>query len=158
MEPVLRTRDFRRQTLRPRHRPVVRALAEAFFSEDGEAEAARLDAFVGEVDRYISPASKTLRFGMLLILDILRWLPLFIIARPSAFEELPVADRVRMLKKMEQSRLVPLALIVAAYRTVLTLLFYEDEGEFRGLGYPGAERHRYKRVLRMTGEKEAAVG
>jgi hypothetical protein len=136
----------------------VRALAEAFFSEDGEAGPDRLDAFVGEVDRYISPASKTLRFGMLLILDVLRWLPLFIIARPSAFEQLPVADRVRMLQKMERSRLALLPMFVVAYKTVLTLLFYEDEDELRGVGYPGAERHRYKRMLRVTREKEAAVG
>ena len=42
------TKDFRRTTLRPRHRPVVRALAEALFSPDGEASPERLDGFADE--------------------------------------------------------------------------------------------------------------
>ena len=75
MVPLV-TKDFRRTTLRPRHRPIVRALAEALFSPDGEATPERLDAFVDEVDDFISPASKTLRFGLVMMLGILRWSPL----------------------------------------------------------------------------------
>ena len=33
------------------------------------------------------------------------------------------------------------------YKTVMTMLFYEDEGELKGLGYPGPERKRYLNVL-----------
>lgn len=36
MVPLV-TQDFRVTTLRPRHRPIVRALAEALFSPAGEA-------------------------------------------------------------------------------------------------------------------------
>jgi hypothetical protein len=116
---------------------------------------------VGEVDRFISPASKTLRFGLLLILDVLRWLPLLLVARPSAFEDLAVADRVRMLRKMDASKVAIFPMFVAAYKTVMTMVFYEDDAELRTLGYPGSERHRYKRVLGkapQSPQKEAAVG
>jgi hypothetical protein len=146
MPPVLVTRDYQRTTLKRRHRPVVRALAEALFSPDGEVEEERLDAFVGEVDGFISPASKTLRFGLLLMLDVIRWSPL-LFARFRTFEELSVKDRVHHLEKLDRSRVKQLPLLVVAYKTVLTMLFYEHESELAALGYPGPERKRWQRTL-----------
>jgi hypothetical protein len=146
MSPELVTRDYTRTTLGRRHRPVVRALAEALFSEDGEVTPARLDAFVDEVDRFISPASKTLRFGLVLMLDVLRWSPL-LYGRFRPFEDLPVSERVSHLERLDRSKVKQLPLLVVAYKTVLTMIFYEDEGELRLLGYPGSERKRWQRKL-----------
>ena len=145
MVPLV-TKDFRRTTLEPRHRPLVRALAEALFSPNGEATPERLDAFVDEVDAFMSPASKTLRFGLVMMLHVLRWSPLFF-GCFRLFDDMTVEERVTHLEKLDHSKVKQLPLIVVAYKTVLTMLFYEDEDELRGLGYPGPERKRYLNVL-----------
>jgi hypothetical protein len=124
----------------------VRALAEAMFSPEGEATAERLDAFVDEVDAFISPASKTLRFGLVMMLGILRWSPL-LFGRFRLFDDLTVEERVHHLERLDKSSVRQLPLIVVAYKTVMTMLFYEDETELRGLGYPGPARKRYLAVL-----------
>lgn len=146
MVPELVTKDFRRTTLKPRHRAVVRALAEALFSPDGEAPAARLDAFVDEVDAFVSPASKTLRFGLVAMLWVLRWSPL-LFGRFRPFDDLGVDDRVHHLERLDRSKVKQLPLIVVAYKTVMTMLYYEEESELSALGYPGPERKRWLRVL-----------
>jgi hypothetical protein len=140
------TKDFQRTTLRPRHRPIVRALAEALFSPDGEATPERLDAFVDEVDHFISPASKTLRFGLVVMLNVLRWSPL-LFGKFRPFDDMSVDERVAHLERLDRSKVKQLPLIVVAYKTVMTMLFYEDEKELAALGYPGPERKRYLRVL-----------
>jgi hypothetical protein len=132
----------------------VRALAEAFFSPDGEVSPEKLDAFVDDVDGFVSPTSKTLRFGLLLLLGVLRWSPLLFF-RFRAFEDLSVDDRIHHLERLEKSRIGNLALVVISYKTIMTMIFYEDEAELRGLGYPGPERHRWRRVLPVA-EKGAA--
>jgi hypothetical protein len=139
-----RTRDFARTTLRPRHRRVVRGFAEALFSHEVVVSPERLDAFVEDVDDFVSPASKPLRAGLLIMLEIVRWSPLFLVRKFSLFEELSLDDRTRMLEKMERSRFSPFALIFVAYKTVLTMAFFENEKELAQLGYPGEERKRYK--------------
>lgn len=146
LAPRTLTKDFERTTLKPHHRPVIRALAEAMFSPDGEVEPERLDAFVDELDAFISPASKTLRFGLVLMTFAVRWSPLLSL-RLSPFEALPVDDRVRHLERLERSKVAQLPLLVVAFKTILTLLFYEDEGEQRAIGYPGPERRRWRRAL-----------
>lgn len=125
-----------------RHRPVVRALAEAMFSPDGEVPAARLDAFVGEVDAFISPASATLRFGLVAMLVLIRWSPLLFF-KLRAFDELSIDERIHHLERLEKSKWKQLPLLVVAYKTILTMLFYEDETEQRSFGYPGATRKRW---------------
>jgi hypothetical protein len=154
---VARPKPYARTTLKRRHRPVVRALAETLFSPDGEVEPERLDAFVDEVDSFISPASKTLRFGLCLMIDVVRWAPLFLLRRFRAFEELPRAERSRMLEAMDHSRVAELTLVLVAYKTLMTILFFESDVELRAMGYPGPERHRYKRALPAapTGPEEA---
>jgi hypothetical protein len=144
MVPLV-TKDFRRTTLRPRHRRIVRALAEAFFSPDGEATHERLDAFVDEVDHFISPASKTLRFGLLMMLLVLRWSPL-LFGSLRLFDAMTVEQRVRHLERLDRSKLKQLPLIVVAYKTVMTMLYYEDEQELRRLGYPGHARLRHLKM------------
>ena len=144
MMPLV-TKDFRRTTLRPRHRPIVRALAEALFSPAGEATPERLDAFVDEVDQFISPASKTLRFGLVLMLGVLRWSPLFF-GKFRLFDDMSVEERIAHLERLDRSKVKQLPLIVVAYKTVMTMLFYEDPHELAGLGYPGHARKRHLKV------------
>lgn len=120
----------------------MRALAEAFFSPDGEATNAALDAHVTDVDQFISPASKTLRFGLALMLDVLRWAP-WLMGRFRTFEELPLGDRIHVLERLEGAKLVQLPLLVVGYKTIMTMLFYESPEELRGLGY-SEERRRYR--------------
>jgi hypothetical protein len=134
---------------------VVRGFAEALFSHEVVVAPERLDAFVEDVDQFVSPASKTLRAGLLIMLEIVRWCPLFVIGKLSLFEELSLADRTHMLEKMERSRFSPFALIFVAYKTVLTMAFFEEAAELAQLGYPGEERKRYK-LLPIAAESPAS--
>ena len=126
---------------------MVRALAEAMFSPDGEVAKERLDLFVDDVDGFISPASKTLRFGLVLMLTVIKWSPLLYF-RFRTFDEMSVDERVHHLERLEKSKVKQLPLLVVAYKTVLTMIFYEDEAEQRTLGYPGHTRERWKKGAR----------
>jgi hypothetical protein len=147
MLPPLRTRDFARTTLRPRQRRMVRAIAEALFSEDGEPlDEAMLDAFVTNIDGFMSPASKTLRTGLMLMLELLRWLPVVVVRKMATFEDLPIETRTQMLERMDRSRISLFPLIVVAFKTMLTIAYFEDDARLRAIGYPGEERKRYLTV------------
>ncbi len=135
-----------RATLRPRHWPLVRALAEAMFSHGDGPPAQRIDALVREVDDYVSFASRTLRFGLLLMLEVVRFAPVLLLWRFATFESLALGDRVRVLEKMEQSRFVPLMVVFAAYKAILCLLFFEHPAEQRDVGYT-TSRRRWLRTL-----------
>jgi hypothetical protein len=125
-------------------------LAEAYFAYDGPMDPVRLETFSQEVDRAVSTASKTLRFGLLLMLDVIMWSPLFLIGRFSTFEGLSLEDRGRFLTKLEHSKIVPLALIFVAWKTLLTMLFFEEPSELKALGYPGDDRKRYLTVAKSS--------
>lgn len=112
------------------------------FSPAGQATPERLEAFVDEVDAFISPASKTLRFGLLGMLFVLRWSPLFF-GRLRTFDEMTVDERLHHLERLERSKVAQLPLIVVAFKTVMTMLYYEPEEELAALGYPGSARKRY---------------
>jgi len=145
--PTLGTRDFARTTLRPRHRRTIAAIAEALFSRDAEPlDPAMLDAFVTNIDGFMSPASKTLRTGLILMLELLRFLPIVVVGKLALFEDLPIATRTRMLEKMDRSRLSFFPLVVVAFKTMLTVAYFEDEARLRALGYPGEERKRWLTV------------
>jgi hypothetical protein len=122
----------------------VATLAEAYFAEGEPLPAARLGAFTEEVDRAISNASKTLRFGLRLMLDALRFAPLFMIGKPSLFENLPLPQRVEVLARMERSRVAAWTIIFIAWKTLMAMIYFEDEAMLRDMGYPGPERTRYK--------------
>jgi hypothetical protein len=147
MLPELRTRDFKRTTLGPRNRRMVAAIAEALFSEDGEPlEAGMLEDFVTNIDGFMSMASKTLRLGLLLMLEALRWLPIVIMRKFATFDDLPITARTEMLDRMDRSRLSFFPLMVVAFKTMLTLAYFEDDARLRAIGYPGEERKRYLKV------------
>ncbi len=119
---------------------MIRAIAESLFSAEID------EAFVTDIDGFMSPASRTLRNGLLLMLELLRWLPLIVIGKAKAFDELPVEDRTRMLAKMDRSRFALFPLMVVAWKAMLTVAYYEDEARLRAIGYPGDERRRYLEV------------
>jgi hypothetical protein len=147
----LATKDYRRTTLKRRHRPVVRALAEALVAPDGEMDGPRLDAFVDELDRFISAASKTLRFGLKLMLDVIRWSPI-LSWKLRAFEDLTIDERIHHLERLESSKIAQLPLLVVSYKTLMTMLYYDDPKELDAIGY-SSERKRY-RPLPMAHDHE----
>lgn len=126
---------------------IVRAIAEAMFAQDGEVSGARLEAHVGEVDAYVSAASAEVRFGLRLALFVVRIAPLLLFVRLSTIERLAIDDRVALLSRLERSRLALLSLAFIGWRTVMTLVFYEDPAELRAIGYAGEERLRHRRRL-----------
>ena len=90
--PIVHVRDFQRATLKPRHRAVVAALGEAYFSEGDPFSSERREAMADDVDGAVSNASKTLRFGLTLMLDALRFAPVFLLRKLTAFEDMLTPD------------------------------------------------------------------
>lgn len=126
---------------------MVRAIAEALFSEDGKPlDGAMLEEFTTNIDGFMSPASKTLRFGLMLMLEALRWLPIFMLRKFAAFDDLPIPTRTEMLERMDRSRISFFPLMVVAFKTMLTIAYFEDEARVHAIGYPGDERKRFLTV------------
>ncbi len=144
--PHLHQRDYDRTTLRPRHLRLMPKLAEAYFSCGDPIPPAKLEAFTNEVDGAISNASKTLRFGLVLMLDVILWSPIFVVGKLATFDDLSLADRARFLLRLEHSTLAQVTLIFIAWKTLLTLAYFEQPEELAALGYPGPERKRYLTV------------
>lgn len=143
MKPDLVTKDFQRSTFSVGDRHVVRALGEALFAVDDPRQ---LEAFVDDVDAFVSPASRSLRFGLVLLLHVITWSPIFF-GRLRTFPNLEREERVRHLERLERSGITQLPLLVVAYKTVMSMLFYEDPRELRTLGYPGPARKRWLRTV-----------
>jgi len=141
-----RTKDFNRTTFRASHRVVLVALAEAMFSEEGDVPAERLQSFATDVDGFVSPASRTLRVGLLFMLRVIQVAPMLLFYSFSLFENLPVKKRVELLDRMDRSSIGFIALVLVAYRTLMTMVFYEDPHELGLLGYPGDVRKVYLRL------------
>ena len=130
----------------------MRALTEAFFTDDQPLAPERMDAYVDDVDDHMSRASKTLRFGLLLMIEALRLLPPLIVRRFRVFDDLDLEDRVTMLQRMDRSRFPIFPLIIVAFKTLMTMGWFEDEAMLRSMGYPGEARERYKRSLPVAAE------
>jgi hypothetical protein len=145
--PVTHVRDYARATFAPRHLRMIEAFAEALFHDQAAPFAeGQLAGLAEECDRFVSPASKTLRFGLKAILDVMRFLPLLLLGRFSTFDELPLADRIHMLEKMDRGA-PPLPLMVVSYKTMLAMLFFENPKELAATGYPGPERKRWRLAM-----------
>lgn len=132
--------------LSPRHRTMVRAIAGALFEHESGPTEAQLDAVATAFEAHLGAVSMQLRPVLLLALDFVRWLPvlLFVAARP--FEDLEVEARARLLERMERSRFVLFVLAFVAYKTLLSMIFFELPEELRAMGYPGVERKRWLRA------------
>jgi hypothetical protein len=139
-----------RTTLTAQDRIVLRAVAEAMFSEDGEVEGERLDAHIHDVDAFISSASKPLRAGLRIALFVVRLAPILFFFRMRMIESLSLEERVAVLSRLERSKLAHLSLAFIGWRTVMTFVFYEHPKELESLGYAGHERQVYKRRLALA--------
>jgi hypothetical protein len=138
-----------RLILRPRQRVVLRALGDALFAHEGGPRADQLDALVAGFERHLTPVSATLRFGLLAMLDLIRWLPLLLLVSVLPFEGLPRAGRVKILERMERSRAAALLVPLVAYKSFLAFIFFEDPNELRAMGYPGdGARKRWLNLAR----------
>lgn len=125
-------------------------MAEAMFSQDGEVEIERLDAHLDEVDAYVSAASKPIRSGLRIALFIVSIAPMLLLFRMRRIDKLSIEDRIVVLSRLERSRITNLSLMFIGWRTVMTLVFYENAVELERLGYAGDERKVYKRRLALV--------
>lgn len=138
-----------RTTLTRRDRVVARAVAEAMFSQDGEIDAARLDAHLDDIDAFISSASRPLRIGLRLALFVVRLAPVLLFFRMRMLESLSLDERVAVLTRLERSRFAELSLAFIGWRAVMTLVVYEHPSELATLGY-ASERKVHKRRLALV--------
>lgn len=133
---------------------MLRAIAEAMFSQDGEVATAHLDAHLDEIDAFVSAASKPLRAGLRLALVVVRLAPLLFFFRMRTLERLSVDERVTLLARLERSRIANLSLAFIGWRSIMTLVFYESPAELAKLGY-ASERKVYKRRLAVLAHAHA---
>ncbi len=127
----------------PRQRAVVRALGEALFHHDAGPTPPQLDALVAGVEAHLAPVSRPQRAGLLLALELVRWLPLLLLVAADTFDALDLGTRVRMLERMDRSRFILLLLPLVAFKTLLAMLFFEQPQELSAMGYPGDARKRW---------------
>jgi hypothetical protein len=132
--------------LAPRQRAVLRALGEALFAHPAGPRPEQLDALVTGVEQHLQPVSRMQRTLLLLALELVRWLPILLFTAAAPFEGVSVEGRVRLLERMDRSRVVLLLMPLVAFKTVLAMHFFESEEELRAMGYPGDERKRWLRI------------
>jgi hypothetical protein len=136
-----------RFALRSRHRVVLRALGDALFAHESGPRPGQLDALLDGFEAHLTPVSRTLRFGLVAMLDLIHWLPRLLLSSVRAFEELNREQRIRLLERMERSRAVLLLVPLVAYKAFLSFIFFEDPAELRAMRYPGdGERKRWLKV------------
>lgn len=146
------TRDWERTTYGAYEKRVLRAMAEAFFTDPDEpadrGARARFGWLVDDVDDFISQASPTLRWGTRVAVWLVDWLPLFFIGRFSRCENLPLDERERYLATVEESPLPRVAVLVVMFKTLMTILYFEHPEAAPVLGYDG--RHERFRNIRLA--------
>lgn len=136
-----------RFVLRPAQRVVLRALGDALFAHEDGPRPEQLDSLVDGFEAHLTPVSRTLRFGLLAMLVLVHWLPILLFTSLRPFEDLPRERRVRLLERMERSRVALLLVPLVAYKSFLAFIFFEDPRELRALGYPGdGERKRWLKL------------
>lgn len=129
-----------------RRRAVVRALGEALFHHADGPTPAQLDALADSVEAHLAPVSWPQRTGVLLALTLIRWLPLLLLVSAEPFELVSVPKRLRVLERMDRSHATLLMMPLVAFKTLLAMIFFEDPGELRAMGYPGDARKRWLKV------------
>jgi hypothetical protein len=85
---------------------------------------------------------------LLLALELVRWLPLLLFVALRPFEDVSLEKRGALLERMDRSRVTLLLLPLVAFKTVLSMHFFEDEAELRAMGYPGDDER--KRWLKLA--------
>jgi hypothetical protein len=135
-------------SLAPRHRAVLRAFGEALFAHAGGPRPEQLDRLVDRVELHLEPVSRAQRMMLLLSLDFVRWLPVLLFVALSPFEGVSLEKRGALLERMDRSRAAPLLLPLIAFKTLMSMHFFEDEAELREMGYPGDDQR--KRWLKLA--------
>jgi len=125
---------------------MVRALGEALFHHDAGPSAEQLDTLVGAVEGHLVPVSRPQRALLLLALELVHWLPLLLLMGLGTFEDLSVERRLRVLERMDRSKVVALLMPLVAFKTLFAMLFFEQPAELRAMGYPGDDRKRWLRL------------
>ena len=131
-------------------RAVVRALGEALFQHEDGPTHAQLDTLVDAVEAHLRPVSRPQRAALLLGLALVRWLPVLLGVALATFEQVSIAKRLRILERMDRSRVLLLLMPLVAFKTLLSMLFFEQPAELRAMGYPGDDRKRW-RLLAVQG-------
>jgi hypothetical protein len=93
---------------------------------------------------------------MKVALFVVRVAPILLFFRLRTIERLAVPERVAVLARLERSSVAPLSLAFIAWRTVMTLLFYEDPAELAAMGY-SEERVRHRRLPVVPPPVESGV-
>jgi hypothetical protein len=132
--------------LAPRQRATVRALGAALFAHADGPRPEQLDALVDGFERHLVPVSVVQRTLLLLALELVRWLPMLLFMAPRTFEDLSLDGRLRLLERMDRSRLTVLLMPLIAFKSLLSMHFFEDPSELRAMGYPGDERKRWLKI------------
>jgi hypothetical protein len=132
--------------LAPRQRAMFRALGEALFFHAHGPRPEQLDALVERMERHLEPVSRAQRSLILLALDLVRWLPVLLFMAPRPFEDVSVEGRVRLLERMDRSHATLLLMPLIAFKSIMSMHFFEDEDELRAMGYPGDGRKRWLRI------------
>ena len=139
-----------RFVLRPGQRVVLRALGDALFAHEGGPRPAQLDALVEGFEAHLTPVSRTLRFGLLAMLVLIHWLPLLLFTSLRSFEHLPREERVRLLERMDRSRVLLLLMPLVAFKSLLAMIFFEQPAELRAMGYPGDDKEAMAAARSLT--------
>ena len=109
------------------------ALAEALFSGPaGPPPAPRLDWLVAEVTDLLHYAGRRSRWLFQLCLFLVSWLAPLWLRRLPPLGRLSPRDRVQALTRMEDSP--TFSPLVLACKTVLCMVYYEDEAAAREIG------------------------
>ena len=126
-------------TPRPGYRPHrwalrrARGIAEALFSsEKGAPPAERLDWLGAELGQFLDRAGWRSGGFYKLGLWVVTLLAPLLIVRPRALWRLPLADRVRALRRMERGFA---ASVILAVKAILCIIYYEHPDVARESGY-----------------------
>ncbi len=129
-----------------RQRATVRALGEALFHHANGPTPLQLDELVAGVEAHMRPVSRPQRSALLLALLLVRWLPVLLWVALDTFDGVSVPKRLRILERMDRSRALVLLMPLVAFKTLFSLLFFEQPAELRAMGYPGDGRKRWLRT------------
>jgi hypothetical protein len=132
-------------TFSDRQRAVVRALGEALFHHADGPTPEQLDTLVAHVEAHLAPVSRPQRAALLGAILLVQWLPVLLWVAPDTFEAVSVPKRLRILERMDRSRLTIMLMPLVAFKTLFSMIFFEQPSELRAMGYPGDERKRWLR-------------
>ena len=140
----------------PPTRRVLAAMTEALGADEEDEHGlvplpeAVVTRVVLEYDAWISSASPTLPLALTLVATLIELLPLFLVGRFSRMSQLPLAERIDFLERVEGSSLGLLAAGFMGLKVGLVMLIYEQGAELHETGFD-RESLRVRRKLPVAG-------